>query len=278
MPDDGRQDGDKEAAEPGDPLVLFARAQPALTVAGITAAVFVVKVMFVARLNTEVALGIVAATGPAELVFGLIALLFPAFALYLSFVLGLVALTIFRRGGEVAVVGTVSVVAFLIGLATSPVSWILVFIIAVVLGELGGRGVDLLFERLRLGKPAALKPDERARAIGILSAVFALAVLIQPEMWLPPENFRVPEQRADMVGYFIEEDGEWLTVLDETSHRLIRFRESEISDRRLCTFRFDEPLSTPLWTLLNPGQGQLEGCFAASSATGGPLPAPSVAP
>ena len=70
-----------------DPLLRFAKTHPALAVAGFTTAVFVIKVLFAAHLNTSVALGIVSAIGPADLL-----------ALLIAYVMGILTVAYFGAG------------------------------------------------------------------------------------------------------------------------------------------------------------------------------------
>lgn len=261
-----------------DPLLRFAKAHPALSVAGFTTAVFVIKVLFVAHLNTAVALGIVSAVGPADLVTGLLTLLFPTLALLFAYVLAIWTFVYFKRGRRAAVLFDVTLLVAVFALITAPVGTLLAFIVVTGLGI----GVGYWFgrRRRRTGKTGKDPwPEIVWRLVG-LGLGFFVVVTAQPTVWLPAEVFQIDDAHVEAVGYhenvgyFIEEDGEWITVLSEIDRRLLRIRPEQISARQVCGRAFPRGwLNTAAWNLLNRDPGALPPCEAASSA--GPRVTPS---
>lgn len=245
-----------------DPLLRFAKEHPALTVTGVTTALFVVKVMFVSHLNTTVALGLVSATGPAELATGMLALLFPTLLLLLAYTMLLSTFVFYVRGRRTAVLFEASLLVTLFAVVTAPLGSLL-FFVGINVAALGG-GYWFGRRRQRRGGPplSSYWPVLQWRLIGMaLGVVFVIAAA--PTAWLPPENYLVVGMTEEQVGYFVEDEGEWITILRDADRSLVRHRAEEVEDRDVCTFGFArDALSTPIWNLVNRGQARLPTCRA----------------
>ena len=116
-------------------------------------------------------------------------------------------------------------------------------------------------------------PELIWRLTGVGLGVFVV-IAAQPTVWLPPEVFHIEDAHAEAVGYrenvgyFIEEDGEWVTVLSEIDRRLLRLRPEQIAARQVCVLKNRRGwVDTPIWNLLNRNPGALPQCAASSSAT-----------
>lgn len=245
-----------------DPALNWAREHPALAVAGITTAVFLVKVMFVAHLNTPVALGIVASVGPAELATGMLALLFPTMTMLLAYVMWLATAVSYMRGRRAAVLFEASVLVSVFAVVTTPLGSLLLFLgvnsVAVAVVYWAWR------RRAKKGGPPLTSywPFIQWRLVGVgLSVVFLITAA--PTPWLPAESYQVAGAEREQVGYFIEEDGHWVTVLRDDDRSLVRYREDEIERREVCALKFPrDVLATPIRNLIAGRQASLRECPA----------------
>lgn len=243
-----------------DPLLQFAKHHPSLTVAGLTTALFVVKTMFVSHLNTTVALGLVAAIGPAELAAGMLALLFPTLMLLLAYAMLLTTFVSYARGKRAAVLFEASLLVTLFAIVTAPLGSLMLFVGlnsgAFATGYWFGR------RQARRGGPpmSSYWSIVQWRLVGVaLGVVFVIAAA--PTAWLPAERYVVDGIADEQVGYFIEEDGEWVTVLQDADRSLVRHPASDIQARVVCTLGSPRDVfSTPIWNLANRGQARLPEC------------------
>jgi hypothetical protein len=236
-----------------DPLLSMVGMHPALAVAGVTTAVFVLKVWLAAAADLQVALGIVGATGTVELATSLVVLLFPVAAWTATAGLAVLTSRYHASGRQIDFLLMATGGAVAITLLVTPLGILLAFVAFMVLYP-----AYLWLAAKILERQFHARDVRRAAVIG--AAGLAVVVIVMPTVWLPAENYTVIEQAdTPLVGYFIEEEGRWVTVLQEPDRNLVRLRADEIQDRNVCSFVSPNLLNTPIFALLFRPAG-LEQC------------------
>lgn len=75
--------------------------------------------------------------------------------------------------------------------------------------------------------------------------------------WLPAEVVHLPK-RETIVGYVVEDDGEWITLVRELDRSVLKIPTSDVLDREIC--RLDPRPRFPLFTLATVERPHLARC------------------
>ncbi len=72
------------------------------------------------------------------------------------------------------------------------------------------------------------------RLVGGAAAGFLVVVgVVAAPLWLPAERVEIGSQ--EMVGYVVEVDSEWVTILEHESREVRRIKLESVSDRTICS-------------------------------------------
>jgi hypothetical protein len=116
-------------------------------------------------------------------------------------------------------------------------------------------GLILAFASVLAGRPSRSPPIRSRLVPRILlgtGVVLLVVMLLRTSIWLPAENIDVTGQ-GYVVGYVVDEEGGWTTILTPT-HRILRVETSSIQLREVCALESVESrlLDRPL--RLRPAQ------------------------
>ena len=211
----------------GDAVAGFLRTHMVLAAGVAVTAVFVTKVWLSAGAEPSVAAGIVAASGSLELATSLLVLALPVLALVLAAALLVMALSDGpSRLAAAPAIGASA--AMLLCIAIVPLGLLLAVLVSVGLAMLVGWR-----RRRRQGGRMG-----RAQCGGLVLAAALLGALwiVQPSlMWLPAERLTIAGADGVDVGYVIEDEGPWLTVLRHGDRRLLRVEAGSVTAREVCS-------------------------------------------
>lgn len=219
---DGR---DRSGSRDSEPLKI-ALANVAL-VATLFAFVTVAgRALVVARLDTTTAAALVRTSGPVNVFVGTLTDAFPnllmmAFIMFVFLDWHLLAAgSPLPRRSVYLVAGGVGLVALFIAPWKQFVAWIPVAVFGLH-PAFAPHLREVLF-------PSFAKT--RAIAIG---AVFLLTFLLSDAVWLPQEKVQLRDGGI-VVGYVVEEDGRWMSILKEHDRELLFVDEEEVESRGVC--------------------------------------------
>lgn len=75
--------------------------------------------------------------------------------------------------------------------------------------------------------------------IAAFATFSALPVVLSPKPWLPSERLTIGSQ--SVVGYVLNDDGRWITVLDGEERLVSRYMSSSVRKRVVCRIGPDRP-------------------------------------
>lgn len=161
-----------------------------------------------------------------------------------------------------------AVIASLLAFATIPTGYFLLFLV-VALASLGSSLLILWLRRRHIARgrdprelPFILRESTAAHhtplAVGL--AVFGLLgwfwVATRDTPWIPVERI-TQSTSSPVVGYIIDGEGEWFTVMLEDDRRVVNILSTQITQRQPCS-RGDE--RTPLVRLVWPDAAVYPDC------------------
>jgi hypothetical protein len=211
-----------------DAVAGFLRTHAVLSAGVAVTALFVTKVWLSAGAEPSVAAGIVAASGSLELATSLLVLALPVLALVLAAVLLLMALPGGSgRLGLAAAIGAAA--ALLLSVAIVPLGLLFSVLVAA--------GLAAMVIRLRRPRSRPVTGDTPLGGLATVAGLLGALWIVQPSlMWLPAERLTIEGADGVEVGYVIEDEGPWLTVLRHDDRRLLRVEAGSVTDREICSF------------------------------------------
>lgn len=80
----------------------------------------------------------------------------------------------------------------------------------------------------------------------LVIVIFVPGVLVGGQMWLPLENV---VHRETVVGYVLEDDGEWITLVRDDDRSLEYVRVADVTERNVCLVE-----RLPVWGASGAGE------------------------
>ncbi|GAA1401397.1 hypothetical protein [Catellatospora coxensis] len=161
-----------------------------------------------------------------------------------------------------------AVIASILAFATIPTGYLLIYLVVAV-ASIGSSFLIVWIRRRLLAKgrdpgelPFVLREPKSAHntplAVGL--AVFGLLgwlwVATRDTPWIPVERI-TQSTSGPVVGYILDEDGAWFTVMLEDDRRVVNIPSAQVSQRQPCS-RGDE--RTPLVMLVWPEPAAYPDC------------------
>lgn len=206
-----------------DPLIRVVARHPTTSFAVVASALVVIKVLVAARLDVGTALGLVSAAGVANVVFGVVILLWPAFLIGVTIGLWLWLVHEARQSKPVWAILAVTSASGVAMFAFLP------FIVSAFIVLAGLAEWAYLWWSKKRGREAEPLLDTFGR---VLYVVLATGLLFSEAVWLPREIITAGGE--SYVGYVVEEEGAWTTILRDSDRLLLRVRDATIDSRQIC--------------------------------------------
>lgn len=215
-------EGGEQAASPWyRGLLRIARDHPALAASFIISSLVVVRIGMAARLRPTTALALLGSRSPVSVIFGTVLSLLPWFVLLLLAIGFTWAVRTLRFGlqGRRLVFLPITVMLYTLFLTAAAFPWWFLLFVPLLIYE----GLaEANTERRRL--PTALT----------VSGVLISILLLGSQVWLPSERIEVAGGGA-IVGYVVDDDGNWASVLRERDRTVLLIRSDLIVARQICS-------------------------------------------
>jgi hypothetical protein len=210
-----------------DPLATAARANPALTIAVITGAVIVARLLAVSDWRVEVGVAILGSAGVTNVLLGSALMLVPFAAPASAIYFAETARSYYAVGRRAYLSALGAIVAGYVSFISTPVALLALLAVFFAVAAI------YTFARSRQGRPLVrrkLDPIEYVVTVALVPLLWTLLTFTTP--WLPVENITVNGQ--PIVGYVSSSDSRWTEVLVHDPRVLRIFETSEISSREPC--------------------------------------------
>lgn len=184
-------------------------------------AVLVVKITRVSHLNGRTSQALLSGVGPVEIVLGSLVAHFPLILFTICLLL------VWRTAGSLAIVRSVTpahlaaATVLVFGVLLLPWPFLVVLVLAGI---------------VRFNRPSRRTGERKLTSYYVLLVAAATLLIVDSEVWLPPEVFTTEGQPA-LVGYALQEaetSTGWMHLLTEEERSVIRIREEDISSREPC--------------------------------------------
>lgn len=228
--DDGTAQESAESLEPdsGRTFRSFVRDHPTLAATAVVIVVFVVRVLVIADGSLPTIYGLLTTVDPATLALSTLLTLYPT-VLYVASVVALLTFVDVRR--EVMDAPrwlNYAPYVFALDLIYLSFSWWLVILFIFVLNA----SVPLL-EDVRARRRGERLPRRPVLNFIVVGSGLITLVFTTEATWLPVEEIRL-RQSESVVGYVLETESEWTSVLLDEDRTLLRVRTSDVLSRELC--------------------------------------------
>ncbi len=214
----------------------FVRANPALAITALAFFSVIIKVSRVTLLDSNTALALLQAAGPANVIIGAIAVDITILVLTAA----LLAAAIIIRGRRPGMPVSAGATSVLIGAAFASaflLPWLSAVVIVVVTGL-------LLLSR----------GPQKTRSLATTAALSVAPVLLltwvaSSRPWFPAERLTI-ESRGDITAYVISEHATDLVVLTDRPRAVIRVESGKVLARSLCRVRDTKGYYPSVWSLI----------------------------
>lgn len=212
---------------------------PATVLSLLAGALVILRLIGVTGYHLDVALALLGAAGPANVLIGTAITLIPYFLPSLAALALAVALFAPAFAGHRRAALAVAALVLVLAAEASPV-FLLAFMVPISV-------VAAILQRRRPPATRADAPSDWEWVPMVVPAFGMLLVFNSP--WLAPEVVGV--EGNHVFGYVVSSDGEWTTILDDSDREVLIVDSSSVSSRTPCQLR-PNVLTVTLPELLRP--------------------------
>lgn len=222
----------------------FTRQHPTLLATAALSVVVVLKLIVVSRGSLTTAEALLTSAGPVTIGLGILLTLFPAILFILTLKSILDWVDLLRGAVTFGSWHLVSVWLLMLDVYfLTPLQLLMVVLLAMLFIAIGW-----LSERGARKQPNYKERPYGADHVNVIVLMLALFFL-DSSLWLPAERLTHGDPSTVVVGYVVQADSDWVSILRESDSHVLKLRMSTIHSRELC--RLGEDTSRSFATAFN---------------------------